>query len=338
MIRQLKLFLFLIPALLIPVGCHEIDSHDNDPRGNFNALCDIIDEHYCFFREKNIDWDQVRSRYGAMISPKMSSRELFQVCSDMLDELRDGHTNLSTPFATSYYRAWWSDYPQNFSLRLIQQSYFDFSYSQSSGLMYGMLDGNVGYIYYGSFSNPVGEGNLDAVLQELDTATGLIFDVRDNGGGELTNVERIVARFIAEPRCVGYIMHKTGPGHDDFSEPYPITYKPAPAGRVRWGKPVVVLTNRSTFSAANNFASVMRCLPGVTLVGATTGGGSGMPYSSELPCGWSVRFSACSMLDVEGRSTESGIEPHVAVDLDPADALQGHDTILDRAIQIIKNG
>ena len=133
-------------------------------------------------------------------------------------------------------------------------------------------------------------------------------------------------------------MHKTGPGHDDFSEPYPITYKPAPAGRVRWGKPVVVLTNRSTFSAANNFASVMRCLPGVTLVGATTGGGSGMPYSSELPCGWSVRFSACSMLDVEGRSTESGIEPHVAVDLDPADALQGHDTILDRAIQIIKNG
>ena len=151
MIRQLKLLLFLIPTLLIPVGCHEIDSHDNDPRGNFNALCDIIDEHYCFFREKNIDWDQVRSRYGAMISPKMSSRELFQVCSDMLDELRDGHTNLSTPFATSYYRAWWSDYPQNYDARIIEQHYFNFNYTSIGSVYYGILPQNVGYIRYPSF-------------------------------------------------------------------------------------------------------------------------------------------------------------------------------------------
>ena len=334
----MRKYIYILLLLALFPSCHEVDEFPDSAQGNFEALWTVIDEHYCFLTQKGIDWDDVHDRYAAQVKPGITRQELFRVCSEMHDELRDGHVNLSTVWGTSYYRAWWSDYPQNFSLRLIQQSYFDFSYSQSSGLMYGMLDGNVGYIYYGSFSNPVGEGNLDAVLQELDTATGLIFDVRDNGGGELTNVERIVARFIAEPRCVGYIMHKTGPGHDDFSEPYPITYKPAPAGRVRWGKPVVVLTNRSTFSAANNFASVMRCLPGVTLVGATTGGGSGMPYSSELPCGWSVRFSACSMLDVEGRSTESGIEPHVAVDLDPADALQGHDTILDRAIQIIKNG
>ena len=80
-------------------------------------------------------------------------------------------------------------------------------------------------------------------------------------------------------------------------------------GRVRWAKPIVVLTNRSTFSAANNFASVMKNLPGVTIVGSVTGGGSGVPFSSELPCGWGIRFSACSMLDALGESTEGGITP-----------------------------
>ena len=81
----------------------------------------------------------------------------------------------------------------------------------------------------------------------------------------------------------------------------------------------------------------MKLIPGVTMVGATTGGGSGMPYSSELPCGWGVRFSACSMLDAQGRSTEAGVDPTpgCAVDLDPMDALNGKDTILEKALQIL---
>ena len=108
---------------------------------------------------------------------------------------------------------------------------------------------------------------------------------------------------------------------------------------MRWAKPIVVLTNRSTFSAANNFASIMKNLPGVTIVGSVTGGGSGVPFSSELPCGWSIRFSSCSMLDALGESTEAGIAPTegCAVDLDPTDALNGRDTMLEKAISILNN-
>ncbi len=337
MIRQLKLFLFLIPTLLIPVGCHEIDSHDNDPRGNFNALCDIIDEHYCFFREKNIDWNQVRSRYGAMISPKMSSRELFQVCSDMLDELRDGHTNLSTPFATSYYRAWWSDYPQNYDARIIEQHYFNFNYTSIGSVYYGILPQNVGYIRYPSFEQSLGDGNWDYIFSFLATCDALIIDIRDNGGGRMDNVEPLVSRFITTRALAGYISHKTGPGHSDFSEPYPFYFNPAPDGSVLWMKPVAVLTNRSTFSAANNFASIMKLLPQVKLIGATTGGGSGMPFSSELPNGWGIRFSACSILDANGDPTEWGVDPSqgCAVDMDPQAALDGIDTILDFAVKTL---
>ena len=318
----------LLTAAVGLTACHDMEEYTDDPRGNFEALWSILDEHYCFFDSKNVDWDKVHDTYSRRISDRMTREELFIVCADMLAELRDGHVNLSAPFNTSYYRAWWSDYPQNFNKRLIEECYFNFNYRQSSGMMYGFLENNIGYIYYESFSSPVGEGNLDYALNFLSTANGLIIDVRDNGGGSLTNVETFVARFIDRPTLVGYISHKTGPGHNDFSEPYAITYLPAEEGRIRWAKPIVVLTNRSTFSAANNFASVMKNLPGVTIVGSVTGGGSGVPFSSELPCGWGIRFSACSMLDALGESTEGGITPSegCAVDLDPLDALT-RDTI-----------
>lgn len=329
----------LLTAAVGLTACHDMEEYTDDPRGNFEALWSILDEHYCFFDSKNVDWDKVHDTYSRRISDRMTREELFIVCADMLAELRDGHVNLSAPFNTSYYRAWWSDYPQNFNKRLIEESYFNFNYRQSSGMMYGFLENNIGYIYYESFSSPVGEGNLDYALNFLSTANGLIIDVRDNGGGSLTNVETFVARFIDRPTLVGYISHKTGPGHNDFSEPYAITYLPAEEGRIRWAKPIVVLTNRSTFSAANNFASVMKNLPGVTIVGSVTGGGSGVPFSSELPCGWGIRFSACSMLDALGESTEGGITPSegCAVDLDPLDALSGRDTILEKAIEILNN-
>ncbi len=336
--KKIYSLLIAISAMTL-TACHEVHEYADDPHGNFEALWSTIDSHYCFFKEKNIDWNAVHDVYAKRIGNEMTREELFIVCSDMLDELRDGHVNLSAPFNTSYYRKWWSDYPQNFSLRLIEESYFNFNYRQTAGMMFGILHENIGYIHYPSFANPIGEGNLDNVLYFLKNTQGLIIDIRDNGGGDLTNVQTLVARFIKEPTIVGYISHKTGPGHSDFSEPRAITYNPADLQRIRWGKPVIVLTNRSTFSAANNFVSIMKLLPDVRIVGATTGGGSGMPYSSELPCGWSIRFSACSMLDANRNSTESGVTPSpgCAIDMDPTEALKGKDSILEFAISLLQN-
>ena len=331
---------YILPILAASLwlsACHEIEEYDNNPRGNFEQLWSILDEHYCFFEQKGVDWDEVHARYAPRVSNKMTREELFRVCADMLDELHDGHTNLSAPFETSYYKKWWSDYPQNYDARLVEQYYFNFNYRTLGGINYGMLPQNVGYMYYSSFSYPVGDSAMDAVLAYCASADGLIIDVRDNGGGSLTNVESIVSRFISKRTLAGSICHKTGPGRDQFSEPYKYYYNPAPAGRVMWAKPVVVLCNRSTFSAANNFVSVMKSLPNVTVVGATTGGGSGIPFNSELNNGWGIRFSASPVRDPEGNLTEFGVEPTegCAVDLDPVEALNGRDTMLDFAITLL---
>lgn len=330
-------FSIILLLVVFLTSCHDIEEYDNNPKGNFEALWTIIDEHYCFFNEKDVDWNEIHQRYGAKVSNTMTREDLFYLCSDMIDELRDGHTNLSTPFATSYYHKWWSDYPQNYDKRLIEQYYFNFNYRSIGAIDYGLLPENIGYIHYGSFSSEIGAGNMDYILSYFKGAEGLIIDVRDNGGGNLTNVEPLVNRFIQKRILAGYIIHKTGPGHNDFDKPFAYYIDPVGTGHISWSKPVVVLTNRSTFSAANNFVSIMKLIPGITIIGSTTGGGSGMPYSSELPNGWGIRFSACSILDAEGKTTEFGVEPTdgFAIDMDKIDIENGHDTILDRAISHI---
>ncbi len=339
----MKNIVYTILSLMFGIafaGCHEVEEWDNNPKGNFEALWTILDEHYCFFKEKSVDWNAVHDKYASKVSDEMTSKELFFVCADMLDELKDGHTNLSSSFNTSYYRKWWSDYPDNYSERLVEQYYLNFNFLSAAGLDYAILPQNVGYVRYSSFVNPIGEGNLDNVLFYLDPCDALIIDIRNNGGGNMTNVETLVRRFITERILAGYISHKTGPGHDDFSKPYAYYFDPAEKGRIMWGKPVAVLTSRGTFSAANNFVSIMQYLPNVSIIGSTTGGGSGMPFNSELPNGWGVRFSACSVLDSKGLSTEFGIDPTPGceVDLDPQAAVNGHDTILDFAVDYLTSG
>ena len=70
------------------------------------------------------------------------------------------------------------------------------------------------------------------------------------------------------------MSHKTGPGHNDFSTPKAVWLEPS-LDRVRWQKQAVVLTNRRSFSATNDFVNRMKILPKVTIIGDKTGGGSG---------------------------------------------------------------
>lgn len=334
--RGLILATFTMLATIFS-GCHKAESFENDVYGNFDALWKIVDEHYCFFDQKNVDWDEVGAAYRAKIHPDMSSNELFDILSAMLAELRDGHVNLSAPFNTFYFREWWSDYPQDFSMRTLEQYYLDFDYRTTNGIIYKVLDGDIGYIYYPSFSYHVSDTSLDYILAWFKNCKGLIIDVRDNGGGNLTNIDKFVARFIHERTLGGYIRHKTGKGHSDFSEPFAFYYDPAPETLVHWDKPIAVLSNRSTFSAANDFVAIMKTLPNVTVIGARTGGGGGMPFSYEIPLGWTVRLSASPISDCDDNCIEEGVLPSEGFELHSwSDELaDGKDAILDKAVSYL---
>ncbi len=310
----------------------DFDEFENNPKGNFEALWKIMDEHYCFFEEKEVDWDKVYRDYSARIDPQMSNESLFYLLAEMLAEVRDGHVNLSAPFNVARYDSWYQDSVSNFDVNLLKSPlYLGRDYMIASGLQYKILDDNVGYIYYESFSSGIGEGNLDYVIKKLEVCHGIIIDVRDNGGGSLSNVDVLASRFTNQKILTGYIMHKTGKGHNDFSEPYPRYLEPTT--RLGFQKPVVVLTSRQCFSATNDFVNTMRQLPTVCIMGTTTGGGGGFPFSAELPNGWSVRFSASPVLDPDKNSIEEGIAPDIYQTLEWG---KPYDSVIERARGYIK--
>ena len=333
-----KILLLLTSSIILLTACVDTEEHDDTPTGNFEALWEIIDEHYCFFdykqHEYGLDWNEVYNKYKVRVSDKMSEPELFEVLKDMLAELRDGHVNLYTSYDLGRYWTWHEAYPQNFSDTL-ERRYLGTDYKISSGMSYRILDDNIGYIRYDSFQLPVGEGGLDDALSYMALCRGLIIDIRNNGGGNLTTAERLAGRFVQEKTLVSYMQHKTGTGHHDFSS-LEARYL-EPSSNLRWHKPVCVLTNRSVFSAANDFAVMMHALPNVKLIGDRTGGGSGLPMSSSLPNGWSVRFSACPMYDRNKQHTEFGIDPDIPVALTDEATAQGIDLIIEKARELLTN-
>lgn len=328
--------LHLALATMLLSSCVSEDTFDDTPEGNFEALWQIIDQHYCFLDYKaeaiGLDWNEVHTRYRKRISPDMTKTQLQEVLTDMLAELKDGHVNLYTAADVSRYWHWYEDYPRNLDEE-VRRRYLGTDYKIAAGMKYRILDDNIGYVVYESFSDGVGEGNLDDVMYYLRSCNGLIIDVRGNTGGTLTYAEMLSQRLTNERRLVGYTAYKTGPGHGDFSQPRAEYLEPSTG--VRWQKRVIVLQNRECFSACNIFIRNAAACPNVTTLGDQTGGGSGMPFSSELPGGWAVRFSASPSFDAQMQQIEFGIAPDVPCVLDSADVVRGTDTLIERARQML---
>ena len=331
----MKILSFIIYTFSFSIAltsCVKEEQFDNTPMGNFEALWKIIDEHYCFFdykkAEYGLDWNEVYRRYQPQFRGNMTRAQQFEVLANMLAELRDGHVNLYSAFDVGRNWSWHENFPANYSDSLIRR-YLGTDYRIAAGMQYRILDDNIGYLRCPTFANELGEGNLDEIFYYLAPCRGLILDLRNNSGGLVTSAEQLAARFTNEERLVGYMQHKTGRGHNDFSAMEEQRLKPS--NGIRWQKKVVVLTNRSVFSAANEFVKYVKCCPQVIVVGDRTGGGAGLPFTSELPSGWGVRFSACPMYDRDRQSTEFGIDPDHAVALMADDLANGHDTLIEFA-------
>lgn len=327
--RFVYLSVALLCSLFVLTSCDSNDfDFDNNPKGNFEALWTILDRNYCFFDYKDIDWDRVKIEYGARVTNSMSNDALFKLMAEMLSELKDGHVNLISSYDVSRYWSWRDDYPSNFEYSIIE-NYLSTDYYRASGMKCKILEDNVGYIYYSSFSNDISNGALNEILNRMSICNGIIIDIRDNGGGSLTNVDRIASRFFNERTLVGYISHKVGRGHNDFSDLFPKYIESS--NSLRYQKPVIILTNRGCYSAANEFVSTMKYAHNVTVVGDKTGGGSGFPFSSELPNGWSVRFSTSPTFNANKEHIEFGVEPHIKFNMSYDDIFNNKDSYIEFA-------
>ncbi len=331
-LRAIVLFSYS-PILLFSYSCVDAIDYTNTPEGNLHCHWETIDQRYCYFDYKQVDWDSAYAVSRARLHDGITSAQLFEVMTDMLSALQDGHVNLYSAGNVARYWEWKEAYSKNLDEEL-REAYLGTDYRIASALKYRILDDNIAYVVCESFSSAIGEGNIAEMLHYLRTCTAMVLDIRGNGGGQLDYAERLASHFTNDTLLVGYSAYKTGPAHDDISAP--TAEYLAPSTTVRWQKPVVVVTNRECYSAANTFVRDMKATAQATILGDRTGGGGGMPYTSELPNGWGVRFSASPMYDAAMQHIEFGIEPDVVCELDSAKALAGEDSMIELARSLAK--
>jgi C-terminal processing protease CtpA/Prc len=95
---------------------------------------------------------------------------------------------------------------------------------------------------------------------------------------------------------------------------------------------VLLLLGAGSLSSSEDFASAMRELPHVSLVGDASGGASANPATRALAGGWSYTVSRWWFQTADGLTVEgAGIPPHVAVAAGLADFAAGRDPVLDYA-------
>lgn len=332
-----KLMNLLLSGILL-AGCEKVlmeKEPGDDPVTNFEYLWSNANEKYSFFEYKNINWDEIYLEYRPLVTDGMSNYQLFTVLGSMLNELQDGHVNLIAPFDVSRYQFKYFA-PENFNLRLLKDHYIGWNYRTTGPLLNTSFERSgkqIGYIYYNSFSNFVENGDIDFTLAALWHTDGIILDMRNNGGGSVSNIYKIGSRLADERRFVYSSAMKSGPGHDDFGPASDVYMEPA--GARQYTKKVILLTNRGCYSATSFYTLAMKAFPHVIQVGDTTGGGLGAPSGFELPNGWGYRFSVSRTLSPQGENFENGVPPDITVWMDPIREAQGIDDIMEKAIELI---
>lgn len=306
----------------------EADKASADPYVNFNYLWSELDKKYSYFELKNIDWNAVKKQYEARLNKNMSEEALFKVLADMMNELRDDHSNLSAPFDASVYNiALRSN--ANYNQRTIELNYLENKMQTGAFTHAKIKNQNIAYIRYASFMDQVSEFDLDFMLHKYASTKAIILDLRENGGGDIFNVPLILERFNSEKRKVGYFKTRNGIKHTDFSQNE--EFNIGSFSGKRYDGKLIVLIDRGSYSATTMFAVAAKGLPGITLIGDTTGGGGGAPNGGQLPNGWTYRFSISQILDLDRKAyAEDGVAPHINASFNWGNL--NKDEIIDRAI------
>ena len=170
-----------------------------------------------------------------------------------------------------------------------------------------VLPHNIGYLKLNSFPDPaVCKPKASAAMARLNQVDAIIFDLRNNRGGEPAMVALVGAYLFDHPE------YWYNPREDTTRQSW--TRSPVPGNKLA-AKPVYVLTSARTSSGAEQFCYDLKMLKRATLVGETTAGAahSGVWHRIDDHFGMGIPeakpINPFSKPDWEG----TGVEPDVKV-------------------------
>ncbi len=329
----------VVMGVFLTVGCEKAFMYkgEADAVKTFDYLWQRVDEQYSMFDVKGVDWQRVYDTLRPLVHEGMGEDSLFAVCAASLNCLNDGHVNLYSPHdasrSDSVHRRFYAQ--SGIDVDVVVLNYLGVGYHSTGGLAHTPLcDGRVIYAFYGSFSNTVSVSGLRHIIKSYPDAKGMIIDMRGNGGGNLSNIDRLLSVMPSNGQVLYTSQIKNGRAHDAFSPAVP-TYAPVNSGEA-FQLPVLVLVDRGCFSATSTFAIATQAYDNIRLMGDTTGGGLGLPTMGTLPNGWLYRFSITRTLALDGKNYENGVPPDILLPFDRRKSqTEGRDNIIDSACAII---
>lgn len=175
----------------------------------------------------------------------------------------------------------------------------------------GILPGNIGYIKFDGFSPAEWGGQAAAAaLAFVENTDAVIFDLRENGGGEPSMIQFISSYLFDQPTHLNSFAER---GSDSIQQFWTSAFIP---GKRMPDVPVYILTSKRTFSAAEEFTYNLKNLKRAKIVGETTGGGAhpvGPYFFKDLKVVVMIPY-ARAINPITGDNWEGkGVEPDIAV-------------------------
>jgi len=223
---------------------------------------------------------------------------------------------------------------------------------------------NVAHLTVNTFNlNAERMAELDNLLNEVVDATGLIIDLRSNGGGSTRVAFQLLERISQQNYFLGLgyqtrvndgVRRANGNWIEEFQDYFldrafrthlPDTMH-IPDTVKRFNMPIIVLISERTFSAAEDFLVMLYEMENrPLLVGTPSGGSTGSPLviatgmiGENFPGGGSARI--CTRRVLFPRSLKpfnNSIMPDVLVEFDSIEEyLLGNDKVLNTALEIMK--
>lgn len=187
-----------------------------------------------------------------------------------------------------------------------------------------MLEDQIGYIAISSFDD-VTVNQFDEAINVLEAEgmEGLIIDLRNNPGGLLTAVCKMLDRILPGEQLLVYTIDKNGAREEMYSEDEDVL-----------SVPIVVLVNGESASASEIFTAALQDYDKAEIVGETTFGKGIVQVIIPLEDGSAVKVTTSKYYTPNGGSIhEIGVTPDVVVE---PDENSESDNQLQTATEVVK--
>lgn len=168
-----------------------------------------------------------------------------------------------------------------------------------------LLNGNIGYIKVLEFENEIYSQFKNEFDKYKDSCNGLIIDLRDNPGGLVTETIKMLDLFLPESEVLKLVYN------DGTTKVYKCK------DSMEYNKPLVILVNENSASAAEIFSSAIKDSKKGILIGTKTYGKGIVQDVSKLSVRGAVSITVAKYYTASGIEIhKNGIEPDINVTLD----------------------